>query len=149
MDFISTPLFLSWSLSFIHSSINSCPLWLQWLSLEGYTVLGFACEGKRPVKRWAGWFGSSPREELSDVHLCSKSSHHVGQVHSSHHFGMLPFPVLPGTHRDGQGFCPWLTSVQLVQSLSRVPLVATPRICSTPGFPEHHQLLGLTETHVQ
>ena len=33
-----------------------------------------------------------------------------------------------------------------VKSLSHVQLFATP--CSTPGFPVHHQLLELTQTHV-
>ena len=36
-----------------------------------------------------------------------------------------------------------------VQSLSRVQLFATPWTnCSTPGFPVHHQLLKLAQTHV-
>ena len=36
-----------------------------------------------------------------------------------------------------------------VQSLSRVrPFVIPLTACSTPGFPSHHQLLELTQTHV-
>ena len=35
-----------------------------------------------------------------------------------------------------------------VQSLSRVWLFATPMDCSTSGFPVHHQLPELTQTHV-
>ena len=35
-----------------------------------------------------------------------------------------------------------------VQSLSRVQLFATPIDCSMPGFPVHHQLPELTQTHV-
>ena len=35
-----------------------------------------------------------------------------------------------------------------VQSLSHVLLFATPMDCSTPGFPVHHQLPELTQTHV-
>ena len=42
----------------------------------------------------------------------------------------------------------WLfPSVQLVQSLSHVQLW-DPMDCSTPGFPVHHQLLELAQTHV-
>ena len=47
---------------------------------------------------------------------------------------------------------PWLltlrVSVQSVQLLSRVRLFATPMDCSTPGFPVHHQLPELAQTHV-
>ena len=35
-----------------------------------------------------------------------------------------------------------------VQSLSRVPPFVTPMGCSTPGFPIHHQLPELAQTHV-
>ena len=35
-----------------------------------------------------------------------------------------------------------------VQSLSHVRLFATPMDCSTPGFPVHHQIPELTQTHV-
>ena len=35
----------------------------------------------------------------------------------------------------------------IVQLLSRVRL-CNPMECSTPGFPVHHQLLELTQTHV-
>ena len=38
-------------------------------------------------------------------------------------------------------------SVYSVQSLSRVRL-CNPMNCSTPGFPVHHQLLKLAQTHV-
>ena len=38
--------------------------------------------------------------------------------------------------------------VRSVQSLSRVRRFATPMDCSMPGFPVHHQLLKLAETHV-
>ena len=42
---------------------------------------------------------------------------------------------------------PWHSSVQ---SLSRVRLFVTPwTACSTPGFPVHHQLPELTQTHVR
>ena len=34
------------------------------------------------------------------------------------------------------------------QSLSRVWFFVTPMDCSTPGFPVHHQLLELAQTHV-
>ena len=37
---------------------------------------------------------------------------------------------------------------QSVQLLSRVRLFATPMDCSTPGFPVHHQLPELAQTHV-
>ena len=40
----------------------------------------------------------------------------------------------------------WLFSS--VQLLSHVWLFATPMDCSTPGFPVHHQLLELSQTHV-
>ena len=121
---------------------------LPWKVIQSLDLLvtGLTCKE-------VGGFGCSPHGELSDVPLCFVFSHHVGQVHSAHHFGMLPFPGLSfqEPHRDGQGFCTWLTSVQFssVQSLSHVPLFATPRTCHTPGFPEHHQVLELTETHVQ
>ena len=35
-----------------------------------------------------------------------------------------------------------------VQSLSRVRLFCDPMDCSTPGFPVHHQLAELAQTHV-
>ena len=35
-----------------------------------------------------------------------------------------------------------------VQSLSHVRLSVTPMDCSTPGFPVHHQLPELAQTHV-
>ena len=35
-----------------------------------------------------------------------------------------------------------------VQLLSPVRLFVTPMYCSTPGFPVHHQLLELAQTHV-
>ena len=41
----------------------------------------------------------------------------------------------------------WKLSGQSVQSLSHVQLF-DPMDCSTPGFPVHHQLLELTQTHV-
>ena len=34
-----------------------------------------------------------------------------------------------------------------VQSLSSIQLILTPMDCSTPGFPVHHQLLNLAQTH--
>jgi len=42
-------------------------------------------------------------------------------------------------------FYSWITSVQ---SLSHVQLFATPKERSTPGFPVHHQLSELVQTHV-
>ena len=39
-------------------------------------------------------------------------------------------------------------SFSSVQSLSRVRLLATPWTAALPGFPVHHQLLELTQTHV-
>ena len=39
-------------------------------------------------------------------------------------------------------------SFSSVQSLSRVRLSATPKDCSMPGFPVHHQLPEPTQTHV-
>ena len=42
-----------------------------------------------------------------------------------------------------------LTShAQLFQSLSHVWLFVNPMDCSTPGFPDHHLLLELAQTHV-
>ena len=39
--------------------------------------------------------------------------------------------------------------ISSVQSLSHVKLFATPwTACSTPGFPVHHQLPKLAQTHV-
>ena len=38
--------------------------------------------------------------------------------------------------------------LSLVWSLSCVRLFVTPMDCSTPGFPVHHQLLELAQTHV-
>ena len=35
-----------------------------------------------------------------------------------------------------------------LQSLSHVRLFETPWTCSTPGFPVHHQIRELTQTHV-
>ena len=35
-----------------------------------------------------------------------------------------------------------------VQSFSSIQLILTPMDCSTPGFPVHHQLQELTQTHV-
>ena len=35
-----------------------------------------------------------------------------------------------------------------VKTLSHVQLFVTPMDCSTPGFPVHHQLTELTQTHV-
>ena len=35
-----------------------------------------------------------------------------------------------------------------VQLLSSCPTLCDPMDCSTPGFPVHHQLLELTQTHV-
>ena len=45
------------------------------------------------------------------------------------------------------GSCPWHSSVQLVQLLSRVRL-CDPMNLSTPGLPVHHQLPEFTQTHV-
>ena len=42
---------------------------------------------------------------------------------------------------------PCVTEQGLVQLLSRVRL-CDPMDCSTPGFPIHHQLLELAQTHV-
>ena len=47
---------------------------------------------------------------------------------------------------DGSCNC-WITSVQSVQSLSRVRL-CDPMNHSTPGLPVHHQLPEFTQTHV-
>ena len=41
-----------------------------------------------------------------------------------------------------------LALVSSVQSLSPCPTLCDPMDCSTPGFPVHHQLLELTQTHV-
>ena len=44
---------------------------------------------------------------------------------------------------------PWLVQFSSVQSLSRVWLFVTPwTACSTSGFPVHHQLPELAQTHV-
>ena len=39
-------------------------------------------------------------------------------------------------------------AISSVQSLSNVWLFVTPMDCGTPGFPVHHQLLELAQTHV-
>ena len=44
---------------------------------------------------------------------------------------------------------PQSDSVFDVQSLSRVQLFETPMGHSTPGFPVHHHLLELAQTHVR
>ena len=38
--------------------------------------------------------------------------------------------------------------ISSVQSLSPIPTLYNPMDCSTPGFPVHHQLLELAQTHV-
>ena len=40
------------------------------------------------------------------------------------------------------------TSNSIFSSLSRVPTICDPMNCSMPGFPVHHQLLKLAQTHV-
>ena len=47
-----------------------------------------------------------------------------------------------------EGFCPLDLPVQF-SSVSRLcPTLCDPMDCSTPGLPVHHQLPGLTHTHV-
>ena len=38
--------------------------------------------------------------------------------------------------------------ISSVQTLSPIPTLYNPMDCSTPGFPVHHQLLELAQTHV-
>jgi len=49
--------------------------------------------------------------------------------------------VLDSTHFQ-------LTSVQFSSVAQWSQILCNPMDCSTPGFPVHHQLLGLTQTHV-
>ena len=56
----------------------------------------------------------------------------------SKHFQLLPYTISVETNQFGS-----------VQSLSRVPLFLTPWTAARHlGFPIHHQLLKLTQTHV-
>ena len=40
------------------------------------------------------------------------------------------------------------TAAAAAKSLQSCPTLCNPVDCSTPGFPVHHQLLELTQTHV-
>ena len=52
-------------------------------------------------------------------------------------------------YERGDWFCIRPQLLPFSQSLSRVPLFVTPWTdCSMPGFPVHHQLLELAQTHV-
>ena len=47
-----------------------------------------------------------------------------------------------------EGFCPLDLSVQFSSVARLCPTLCDPMDCSTPGLPVHHQLPGLTHTHV-
>ena len=136
MEFVTTPLFLSLSLSFIRSSIKSMSSSTS-MTYPGRLYSPWICSWGEPTCKEVGGFGRSPHGELSDVPLCSVFSHHVGQVHSAHHFGMLPFPGLSfqEPHRDGQGFCTWLTSVQFSSVTQSCPTLCDPKDLSHPRLP--------------
>ena len=45
--------------------------------------------------------------------------------------------------------CPCVCTRALITSVAQsCPMLCDPMDCSTPGFPVHHQLLELTQTHV-
>ena len=44
--------------------------------------------------------------------------------------------------------CAYFSSVQFTSVTQSCPTSCNPMDCSTPGFPVHHQLLELTQTHV-
>ena len=46
-------------------------------------------------------------------------------------------------------FSAFLDMLSSVQSLSRVPTLRDPMDYSTPGFPVHHQLPEIAQTHVR
>ena len=61
----------------------------------------------------------------------------------------------PQTQKVGQHYCPWKSqnksqgfSVQSISVTQSCVMLCNPMDCSTPGFPVHHQLLELTQTHV-
>ena len=47
-----------------------------------------------------------------------------------------------------EGFCPLDLSVQFSSVTQLCPTLCDPMDCSTPGFPDHHQLPELSQTHL-
>ena len=56
----------------------------------------------------------------------------------------LKFPPLPKNSWNN----PPIHSVQFSSVWQSCPTLCNPMECSTPGFPAHHQLPGITQTHV-
>ena len=61
---------------------------------------------------------------------------------------IIVWMVISLCEREIQEFHWDMFYLRSVQSLSHVHLCVTPFDCSTPGFPVHHQLLELVQTHV-
>ena len=69
--------------------------------------------------------------------------HHV---HSSLYVSGFKFPLLIKTLIIRFGLTP--IQYQFSSVAQSCPTLCDPMDCSTPGFPVHHQLLELTQTHV-
>ena len=115
-------------------------------------------EDMRSLVGHKGLYYHSRQRELYGYMLPLPTKSHAGTSHTVYSWhswekASLENPSilkgLPGTlppHFPHMGILSLLSSVQ---SLSRVWLFGTPKDCSKPGFPVHHKLPELTQTHVQ
>ena len=72
-----------------------------------------------------------------DNFLCSKTICHV-----CFQWNLLSLPD-PGKH-----WCDFCLSVQFISVSQSCPILCNPMDCSRPGFPVHHQVPELAQTHV-
>ena len=109
-------------------------------------VYGVA-QGRTRLKRLSS---SSSSSSLLCITLCSSHSGlriRVGGHIVFLHCSLQTFDGLHAPPTQTNDFSISSPSISSVQSLSCVQL-CDPRDCSTPGFPAHHHLLELAQTHV-
>ena len=94
-----------------------------------------------PVSQKAGLMGRTLDLESQDPWL-EPWAHHC--IHSDVNLTKLKATKNSRIHQQSPKFC----SVQFVSVAQSCPTLCDPMVCSTPGFPAHHQVSELAQTHV-
>ena len=110
--------------------------WSDRLDSELLWVKGWTGEGEWGESRQA-WV--PPQSFWLHWSLLQNFKSSVENTVASNHYSLSHFL---GNEKSG---CPFVCLCSVAQLC---PTLFDPMNCSTPGFPVHHQLLGLTQTHI-
>ena len=146
------------------------PLDLKWLlTSSNHVHIPVSIEGKRQKKACLSLLGMLP--ETCTQHFCLYPIDHMGMHRKTRKKNwamyLLKEVMYLATKKKKKKKCNFIIKEEekngCWRSISRViehmrdqfssvaqscPILCDPMNCSTPGFPVHHQLLELTQTHV-